>query len=256
MTETEATLVVVSERPEEVLAEIERLTSVGPYKLGPSRMLKFEDRYFDTVDRALSKNKWALRLRNIGSETRIALKGPSLNKDWGAVERLEIELSWDSRSVSKIFDEIASQELGVTLPDNWQFSADPSKTLKSSGLQVIQHRNTIRRLKEVLIEKSGYVVAELALDSVVYLLAHGKVLHVEVEIETKDYGDSNATKTVLEFLTRLYGSELLPWPHSKLVTGEAMEILTQQARLGDRFQRALLARGDYRMIDGYIKDNR
>ncbi len=255
MTETEATLVVVSERPAELLGEIESFTSIGPYRLGPSRVLKFDDRYFDTADRALTKNKWALRLRNIGSETRIALKGPSRNKDLGAVERLEIDFPSDPESLSKIFSEMVNRKLGAMLPKTEALSVDSLKTLKLAGLQVIQHRTTRRRLKNVLVEQTGDLLAELALDSVVYLLAQGEVAHFEIEIEAKANDGCNTIRTVSEFLRRLYGSQLLPWPHSKLVTGDAIEILVEQMRLGDPLQAVRLTSGDYKMIDDYINSH-
>jgi inorganic triphosphatase YgiF len=248
MTEGEVTLVVVSERPEEVFSRIDGLTSIGPYKLLPSVLLEMEDRYLDTAGKELTRRKWALRLRNIARETRIALKGPSTVTDWGGVERVEMELPWNLDSLSKVLSELREPHLGVTLPKDWGFYSDPLRTLTAVGLQVVQHRKTGRRLKEVVKTEPDRLTAELALDSVVYFLAEAEVSHFEIEIEARELGDYDSVKAILEFLVHLFGSELMPWAHSKLATGQAFASLSQCRPSEEWLSRGRLTRAAYEMI--------
>jgi uncharacterized protein YjbK len=254
MIEREATLVVVSERPEELFSRIDGFTSIGPYTLIPSISLKIEDHYLDTAEKALTRCKWALRTRNLGPETGIALKGPSTATDWGGVERVEMDLVWNPDSLSKVLSELRGHRLGVTLREDWKFSPDPLRTLTAAGLQVVQHRRTARRSKKVVKTETNAEAAELALDSVVYFLAEGEVSHFEIEIEAREIGDCDAVKMISEFLRNLFGSQLLPWTHSKLATGEAVASLMQRGSSEGWLDAGHLTETAYQMIDQCLNE--
>jgi hypothetical protein len=254
MTEREATLVVVSDRPKDLFSRIDGLTSIGPYKLLPSILLKIEDYYLETELKTLTTRRWALRLRNVGPETRIALKGPSTETDWGGVERVEIDLVWNPDSLSKILSELRGRQLDVKLPYNGKFYADPLRTLMAAGLHVVQHRRTARRSKEVVETDSNDRTAELVLDSVVYFVAEGEVSHFEIEIEAREIGDCEAVKMISESLMNLFGSELLPWTHSKFAIGKALASLAPRHTSDDWLNEGRLTRSAYEIIDACLNE--
>jgi len=101
--ELEATLLICSENPQEIVGQVASLTGIEDYRLLPQDPSKIHDIYFDTPDAFLNNKKIALRLRQIGTEQWITLKGPSYLTGWGSMERLEIEESWSKKSLIIIF---------------------------------------------------------------------------------------------------------------------------------------------------------
>ena len=104
--EREATLLICSDRPETVYQEIAGLTAVGPYKLILGEPQLLEDHYFDTPDLKLTAKKWGLRLRLIGADPWITLKGPARETKWGGRERAEIEGRWSRTILARVEAEL------------------------------------------------------------------------------------------------------------------------------------------------------
>ena len=221
--EEEATLVVRSEEPERLLSEIAELHSLGAYALLPCADQAIRDRYFDTPDRTLSAKRVSLRVREVAGQTLLTLKGPGQQTFEGAARRRELELPWSRSALQRVLD--ALQAYGVRLQ---QLGGDPAAgattALETLGLQTVQHRETHRKIRQVLLPKDGgyEYVAELALDSVVYHFAETDVRHYEIEIEAKSEKGAAAVRTLEQELLQRYPDALTSWPHSKLATGYAI----------------------------------
>jgi uncharacterized protein YjbK len=252
--EREATLLICSDRPAAVYQEIASLTSVGPYKLIPRKPQLFVDHYFDTPDLKLIAKKWGLRLRMIGAEPWMTLKGPARETEWGGRERTEIEGRWSKSILVRVRAELSRQGIGVNLPSEDLEHSVPLDLMTRAGFVVIQRRDTKRVASMVTSGSDGRVHAELAADSVAYFFAETQILHYEVEIETKGPNGTTAAEAIAEYLFARYSSELRKWPHDKLATGWAIEkLLTGGSLEGMLDVDNRLKEAAYDMIDEYLR---
>jgi hypothetical protein len=98
------------------------------------------------------------------------------------------------------------------------------------------------------------VLAELAIDSVVYYFGGQEIHHHEVEVEAKERGSSSVIKTVAESLVAMYRPALRRWDHSKLATGKAIEQMLREGALeGLLDAHNNLKPVAYDKIDDYLK---
>src|SRR5208283_5370781 len=132
--EREATLLICSHTPETVCLEISSLTVIGRYKLVPGEPQLLEDHYFDTPDAKLKARKWGLRLRRIGSELWITLKGPAKQTEWGGRERAEIEAPWSKEALAGVAKELFSQGIEMDFDGKYLERSDPLEAMTHSGL--------------------------------------------------------------------------------------------------------------------------
>ena len=224
--EIEASLIIWSENPQVVASQIAGLTAIGNYRLLPQDPQIIHDLYLDTPDRALQSQELALRVREIGTTRWVTLKGRSQPTDWeGGVERLEIEALWSKDALTRVVKELVDRGI-KTLQQRQDFDdAHPLDVIASLGLEPIQDRESHRQVRNIVSagEESSSVLAELAIDSVVYHFGGQEICHHEVEIEAKEGGSSAVIKTVVESLVARYGLALRRWGHSKLATGKAIE---------------------------------
>ncbi len=190
-------------------ARIQELT-LSPYALRKAGVERHTDVLLDTPSRAITGTLHALRIRTIGDQRILTLKGPNQGAE-GVHEREELEqplegpLSYDPRDWP---DEISQRALALT-------GGDPLNALLR--LQVERRLWTVRR--------NGRVIGELALDCGEIIAAgRHEPLH-ELELELKDAGkrdDLDALSAALE-----KALPLRPEPRSKLQRGLA---LLQHAR--------------------------
>jgi inorganic triphosphatase YgiF len=257
--EIEATLIIRSENPQAVVSQIAGLTSIGNYRLLPQDPKTIHDLYFDTPNGALRTHELALRVRAIGAAHWITLKGPSRPTDWGGMERLEIEAPWSRDTLTNVVRELANR--GIELMEKRQGfdRAHPLEVMSGLGLIVIQDRETHRQIRNIVsvgAERSA-VLAELAIDYVVYHFSDRQIGHHEVEIEAKAKGGSTASKTVIENLVATYGPALRRWDHGKLATGRAIErMLRERALQGLVDANDNLKPGAYDLMSLYNSANR
>jgi inorganic triphosphatase YgiF len=231
--EIEAALIIRSRNPQIVARKIAGLRSIADYRLLPQDSETIHDLYFDTPDRKLQTQKLALRLREIGTTRWITLKGPSQPTDWGGMERLEIEAPWSQDALTRVVKELTDRRINMLLHDQDFDRTHPLDVMTSSGLEVVQNRETHRQVRNVVFRESGPVLAELAIDSVVYYFGDQEIRHHEVEIEAKVRDSSTVLKTVIERLTAMYRPVLRRWDHSKLATGMAIQkMLSEGALIG------------------------
>ncbi len=129
------------------------------------------------------------------------------------------------------------------------------EAVRSLGFRIIQDRETQRTVRNVIRgKKRDSVLAELAIDSVVYHFGGQDVRHHELEIEAKGTDGFAITKALLGILDARYAPALRRWNHSKLATGQALEKMLDEGVL-----KGLLDRNNnlkpavYDSIDDYIK---
>ncbi len=228
--ETEATLVVCSEDPSSVAAEIARLKAMGDYTLQPRGLAVLRDIYF--LEGPL-KPGFAIRIRDTGRQVLLALKGPPTKTDWGAIQRMEIEAPWSKEAVQKITDEIGDGTIAARLAD-WDFEQDPAPDIMLKlGLRAVQSRETRRQARHVLVskKKSVEVIAELAIDSVTYHFDGQDVRHYEVEVEEKTFGRHEQIRDVLDHLITKFGIRLREWDQDKLSTGMAIQEILRRGEM-------------------------
>ncbi len=254
--ETEAALIIRSENPEMVARRIASLTSIVDHRLLPQDSQIIHDVYFDTPDRALQSSKLALRVREIDATHWLTLKGPSQETNWGAAQRLEIEVPWSQEALTKVVKELIDRGIKM-LRQHQRFDyAHPLEVMISLGLEVIQDRETHRQVRNVVPigDETNPVLAELAIDSVAYHFGDQDICLQEVEIEAKRRDVSEALQTVIESLLGMYEAALQKWAHSKLATGKAIEKLLSEGALNGLIDtNNNLKPVAYDKIDNYFK---
>jgi inorganic triphosphatase YgiF len=254
--EIEATLVICSEDSQVVARKIAALTSIANYGLLPQDSKRIHDLYFDTLECALQAQKLALRIREVGSMRWITLKGSSQPTDWGGVERLEIEELWSKNALTRVVRELRDKRIKML----WQHQdfnrPNPLDVMASLGLKVIQDRETHRQVRNIVFGdgKSSPVLAELAIDSVVYHFVGREVCHYEVEIESKAKEGLCVLRKIKEGLVEKYKQVLREWKYGKLPTGKAIEKLLGEGSLEELLDFSNnLKPVAYDKIDEYLK---
>lgn len=227
--EHEATLLITSEQPDQLLKELSDLRSIGGYELIPGESIAFQDTYFDTPARDLSARDWALRVRTSGQAQWLALKGPSRTTEWGGLERSETEAYWSSDCLDSILRDLIAHGVNVVVGQKLAPDLQPLEAMRSAGFTIIQKRET-RRAVRIVIEL-GEIVAELCLDRVLFTFGKGSIRHSEVEIEARSPSYGQHVKILADHLFERYRPYVRHWDHSKLATGFALERLLQTGAL-------------------------
>src|SRR5207249_1753833 len=140
-------LLILSDRPEEIVRKIAAKKSVGDYRLVGEKTKFLADTYFDTRNHFLSHRKLNLRIRIDNQDRWITMKTHPRRTLWGGMVRAEMEVPWSPETVEKVISElkIPPQHLG---PAGQITTSDPIELLKSKGLVPIQQRETQRQRSE------------------------------------------------------------------------------------------------------------
>lgn len=228
--ETEAALVIRSDKAAEIANQIAKIEALGAYRLEPQETQKIRDIYFDMPDQLLQKQKLALRIRQVNGKTLITLKGPAQKKAGGGQERLEIEFAWSFTALTRIVRELRAREIEIKLSRQDFVRPDPIGTLKRLGFVPIQDRTTIRQVRKIVAsdQSSEGELAELAVDAVTYRLGKQAVRLHEIEIEAKH--KKARLDEMIQPLEKMFKPTLLTW-QSKLATGRALQTLLEDGKL-------------------------
>lgn len=222
--EVEATLVVASPSPGEVLAGIAGVDALGGYAVRWTDDRPLRDVYVDTPSRALRSAGLALRLREDGSGWRVTLKGEGRPDGAGAVERTEIEGAWAPAAVERILGELEARGVRLPRPPELDTGGEPPEALRSAGLETIQDRRSRRRRARLVEREGGGTAAWLVLDTVRFRVRSGaRVAHREVEVEATAGAPPGLPGRLAAELRSRLPDVLRPWPHPKLATGLALE---------------------------------
>lgn len=213
--ETEAAF-VARDGGSEVLDAVAAIRRLGPFDVEPRPTLALTDRYFDTKDRALAARRIVLRVRESDGDVLLAVKGKGGDAAGGGTRRLEIEERWSHDALRSALARLADAGVRVGEPD--RAPASPREALEAAALELVQERETERRVRDVV--QGGSTLAEIDVDAVTYRLRGGQARLFEVEVESKQRA-FELGPVLDELLREVPGLE--PWPYSKFATGVALE---------------------------------
>ncbi len=254
--EIEVALIIQSENSQLIIRQIAALTSVVNYQLLSQDSQFIHDQYYDTHDKVLEKQRLALRLREIGNQRLITLKGHLKRTDWGGVERLEIEAPWSEDAIIKIMKVLQDKKIKIQ-QTSYSFDFDrPRNVLFNLGLVLIQDRMTHRTIRNIVRKNKNknIVLAEFAIDAVSYNINGQEIKLNEIEIEAKTNNGVTAIKEVIEYLKTNYGYAVKEWAHSKLSTGKAIEkLFNNQVIEGGLDTNNNLTSFAYKQIEDYLR---
>ncbi len=123
-------------------------------------------------------------------------------------------------------------------------------------MEVVQRRECQRKVRNIVHagKESGPVLAELAIDSVVYHFSNHQVHHHEVEIEAKWEDGTTVIKIVIERLGKMCQRALRRWDYGKLATGKAIEkLLSEEALEGLLDSKNNLKPIAYDKVEDYLR---
>lgn len=229
--ELEVVLLVQSADPTSTVRRIANLPSVRGYflKAGPSK--RIHDIYFDTPEGTLGNREMNLRIRDEDGNHSVTWKRSRGLLGWRRKERRELELPWSRESLSRTITELAKSKIILNEPPQFDRS-HPIETVKGTGLRVLQDRETSQLVRNVVKSTAdGEVLAELAIDSVVYHFESQVVELHELEVEAKAKKGRKILEDVKDGLLDLFGGELHPWRWGKLVTGEMIRKMLERGVL-------------------------
>jgi hypothetical protein len=263
MRETEASIVICSDNPERVAAQIAQLESIADHPLVSSGSKKIIDTYFDTNQKVLEKKRIAIRLREVNGEYWVAVKGPSLN-GIPNVDRSENEFNWSQLGKAKIIDYLKTNanvkglQLGRSNSD--LIETEPLKVLQETGLVIVQRRENFRESRNILSKNSSHkvdqVLAELDIDHVVYHFNFRDVSLYNIEIEQREATGNLILNTIVDELISIYGPDTFKkWNYGKLALGKGIEKLHRDNTLkGMMINDNTLRREAYDKIEEFIRN--
>jgi inorganic triphosphatase YgiF len=246
---------VIADNVRTVFKDLANIRKILQYDLRVKPLERIHDGYFDTPEGVLRRRKIVLRIRHVGHDVLITVKSNPRKLKGKGVERTEVELPWSRASLFKAVKRLKLQEITVKNPRFSKIS--PKEVLARYGLQEIQERSTIRRVRNVVPEgRQRPVLAELALDITTFIFGNARVRIYEMEIEAKAAGSSHSIQKIAEAIAALYPGSLSYWVHGKFVTGLAIRQLLRRGGL----QRSLVKNGvkaeEFRLIDRTIRTRR
>lgn len=190
------------------------------------------DIHLDTPDGQLAARRLALRVRTAGGGARrLALKGPSVALSGGGLARSELEWVWSGETLAIALEALASAGVRLPQPAAGAAGRDPLDVMRGVGLTVIQDRETRRTARDIVAAEGGPVLAELAIDAVVFHLGRCDVRHHEVEIEATSSEGEQAMQAVGREMMARFAPALRHRLGSKLAIGGAIERLHRAGAL-------------------------
>jgi hypothetical protein len=169
------------------------------------------------------------------------------------IRRREIELQWSYESIRLLAKnlKLAPPKLSVS-----QFQRIPaSRTLATMGLEIIQERRTRREARDVVRKGKtpGLVLAELAIDRVIYTFKDTKLGLSEVEVEAKSSRSLTTVRDIAKALVSKYQPVLQQWFHGKFVTGLALQKLLETKALQNYLVNCDLKPEAFELIDRTVR---
>jgi hypothetical protein len=265
MSEVEVVFIILSRCLDVAIGTVKDLILNERYLAGQEGILKINDIYFDTPEGILGREKIGLRIRTLNeTQSKLTLKIPKVsNQDYS--ERLEIERPWSLAALNEVVSALNSHininininKSGIGNNDTNYFGVDPKSALSSLGFNIIQKRETLRNIIIAVNKNSGQTEFEFAIDTTTYIINKHRIWNTELEIELKTI-DSNDKVQLTNFIEKLkVHRELFQlWPHSKLVTGKAIESLLVGNHLKEHLDfdnNSILAHSGIEKLESYIK---
>jgi uncharacterized protein YjbK len=260
LSEVENALLILTKDNEQLEKILTDLILGNGYQFDQKGRRTMTDMYFDYKDKILKKHKINLRIRSIEGETpKITLK--VLKKVTSShSERVEIERSWSLESFDEIMKELSSHLPRHVLERPAKFiNEDPQNILTSVKFVKIQERKTERNIINTINSQTKDLEFEFAIDRTFYHLNSSNRDYglMELEIESKKKGNYEMLDRLVNELITEHQSKFRRWPHSKLASGLATQILLSRRELkaGEDFDNeGLLTLSGAKKIESFIKD--
>ncbi len=248
--ELELVLMIVSDDPQFTLTKVANLTSIDGYQLVTHSPMNVHDIYLDTPDSLLSRKRLNLRVRGIGEDFFITLKVNPGPFSWRRHERREFESPWSLTSLQQIRDELGRGGIRLAPLGPLTENLPHVEAMRSLGLRVLQDRETRREARDIVEgNDSREVLAELAIDSVLYHFEGRDIRLFELEVEAKSQKGRGILGKITKALRENVGSELRSWRFGKLVTGEKIDRLLKRGELESSLDGSRLKPDAYQKIE-------
>jgi inorganic triphosphatase YgiF len=233
--------------------ELAKLRDILEYDLKPKPPRIIYDTYYDTPEDSLRQRKTSLRTRKLAGNLLISTKSDVRRIAGAIIRRREIELPWSYDSIR-----LLAKNLKLTIPKSSvsQFQRIPaSRTLATMGLEIIQERRTRREARDVVRKGKtpALVLAELAIDRVIYTFKNTKLGLSEVEVEAKSSRSLATVRDIANALVSKYQPVLQQWFHGKFVTGLALRKLLETKALQNYLVNGDLKPEAFGLIDRTVR---
>lgn len=225
--EREDVLIICSDNPQkknrEIFEEIIKWKIPDEsYQLISQNSKDFEDIYFDMNEKFFQKMKIALRVRKMCNKNIVTLKIPTTENVETGRNDIEIEKLWSKERLIEIFtnllhhirNECGQKELETFINkvnqilkslarDNLRITDNIEDSSQQLDLKVVQNRYTHRELRNIINKggNSSRVLAELAMDSVIFKINGKEIHHYDIEVEEKTSDGSSARESILGTFT-------------------------------------------------------
>ena len=259
MSEVETSFIILSKDYDQIFNVIERLISSKGYRIKKNGIQIIHDTYFDTKDEILKKNEIALRIRDIDKQvSKITLKILQ-NTTENYSERMEIENIYSKETLNQIILKINSYLNLPLLEISLEcYEIDPKLNLINLGFKVIQNRQTHRKIINAINKSSNQTEFEFVFDTTSYISNNNNnIINIELEIESK-LSKNNAILDDFVRDLKLYQTLFKYWPYNKLLTGEAIEILSDNNELKenkDYDDKKILTLSGLEKIESFVKSS-
>jgi inorganic triphosphatase YgiF len=246
---------VITDNGQAVFKDLASIRTILQYDLKVKPLERIHDTYFDTPEGLLRRRKTVLRIRQVNHDTLITVKSNPRQLKGQGIQRSEIELPWSRTSLLEAVKRLKLQHIPGKQP---QFSkVSPKEFLARYGLQAIQERRTIRKVRNVVPKgKQRPVLAELALDSTVFIFRDTRVRIYEMEIEAKVARSLHAIQRIASAIAALHHRSVRYWLHGKFVTGLAIRELLKRRGFESRLEKKAVRAQEFRSIDQAIRSRR
>jgi predicted adenylyl cyclase CyaB len=263
--EKEETLIVSSS--EKTITNLEITNKIKSWQNGNSNYnlidlgeILIHDIYFDTQQRIFQNKKISFRIREVNNKKFLTIKMPSLQQLQQESSSLrndeEIEVEWSKDELLEIFQILEKRGMYTLQSDeNIYFNnLNVIDTMRKLGLSVIQNRHTQRRIKNIVkSETTNELLAEMAIEQVIFHIGNDDVYHYDIEIEDKSSGGSHARIFLIkELLSSEYSKILIKWKYGKISIGKGLEVLIRSKELENKFS---LTPDVYKRIEYLIHNN-
>ena len=236
--EIEASLILYGEFLEKNIKKLSGLKKIANYYLSRKKTQHIHDIYFDTRSNDLLDAGFGLRIRNINGKDKITLKGNSKRTNWGSVQRMEIEHDWGEQGWFDIISFLKKNITHLKFETDFDDSVNAITMLRQHGFKIIQERKNKRVSRFVCIkQKCETPIAELSVDSLIFILKDSKINSFEIEIELTQSDNLNVLKSLMEELISLFTPGAQVWEFSKLSTGRAIQHLWNQEILQNTLEK-------------------
>jgi inorganic triphosphatase YgiF len=246
---------VITDNARAVFKDLSSMRTILQYDLKVKPLERIHDSYFDTPKGLLRRGKTILRIRRVNHHILITVKSNPRELKGKGIERSEVELPWSRASLFEAVKRLKLQDPSVKHAGFSKIS--PKEVLERYGLQVIQERRTIRKVRNVVAKrKKSLVLAELALDSTSFIFRDTRIRIHEVEVEAKAARQFHTIQRIANAIAELHPGSLRYWVHGKFVTGLAIRELLRRRGLKSRLEKNGVTAHEFRWIDEAIRSRR